>query len=306
MAFLTAAQAAKELGVTRATLYAYVSRGLLRSEPGNGRERRYDPADIAALKQGGGATGAALDSAITQTEAGRVYFRGFDAEDLARDLSVREAACLIWQCNPAASFAASNVPAPVPGYAAFAAALAGQPPAGRALALLCAATAAEPNLADKSAASWGYAGARLLRFLAGAAAGLAPSSRPVEAVLAEAWNLPRERRPALRAAIIRSADAGLDAAAVATRAAASAGAPPWRAVAAGLACLPLEPALPFLPDGLPDGLPGGGGAALALVGRAIGLVAHAAEETAAARKLRLRQRYVGPAPGAANPQPGKG
>ena len=37
--FLTARQAADALGVTRATLYAYTSRGLLRSEPVPGATR---------------------------------------------------------------------------------------------------------------------------------------------------------------------------------------------------------------------------------------------------------------------------
>jgi excisionase family DNA binding protein len=38
--FLTAKQAADALGVTRATLYAYTSRGQLRSEPVPGHTRR--------------------------------------------------------------------------------------------------------------------------------------------------------------------------------------------------------------------------------------------------------------------------
>src|SRR5581483_5827218 len=49
--FLTAEQAAKALGVTRATLYAYASRGLLRSDavPSQPRERRYYREDIDRL-----------------------------------------------------------------------------------------------------------------------------------------------------------------------------------------------------------------------------------------------------------------
>ncbi|MGH6974351.1 MAG: helix-turn-helix domain-containing protein, partial [Stellaceae bacterium] len=45
---LTAAEAARALGVTPATLYAYVSRGLIRSERAGGRARRYAAADVAA------------------------------------------------------------------------------------------------------------------------------------------------------------------------------------------------------------------------------------------------------------------
>src|SRR4030095_4274296 len=58
--FLTAKQAAAALGITRATLYAYTSRGQLRSEPvpGQTRERRYHREDVERLKArtaGGGA-----------------------------------------------------------------------------------------------------------------------------------------------------------------------------------------------------------------------------------------------------------
>ena len=50
---LTAAQAAAALGVTRATLYAYTSRGQLRSEPmpGRPRERHYYREDIERLRE---------------------------------------------------------------------------------------------------------------------------------------------------------------------------------------------------------------------------------------------------------------
>jgi len=44
---LTASEATERLGVNRATLYAYVSRGLIRSEAGEGpsRARRYSAED---------------------------------------------------------------------------------------------------------------------------------------------------------------------------------------------------------------------------------------------------------------------
>ena len=50
--YLTAPQAAQALGVTLATLYAYASRGLLRSEPvpGSTRERRYRKQDVDRLR----------------------------------------------------------------------------------------------------------------------------------------------------------------------------------------------------------------------------------------------------------------
>ena len=83
--YLSARAAAARLRVTPATLYAYVSRGLVRSEPGSGRRRRYLAADIEALRrrQAAGREPAAaldwgapvLDSAITSItpEIGRAH-----------------------------------------------------------------------------------------------------------------------------------------------------------------------------------------------------------------------------------------
>ena len=50
--WLSSNEAARRLGVSSATLYAYVSRGLLRSEGSNGqRERRYSADDVTLLKR---------------------------------------------------------------------------------------------------------------------------------------------------------------------------------------------------------------------------------------------------------------
>jgi citrate synthase len=51
--YLTAREAASELGVSLDTLYAYVSRGLIRSEAGDGqkRSRWYSLEDVQRLKK---------------------------------------------------------------------------------------------------------------------------------------------------------------------------------------------------------------------------------------------------------------
>jgi citrate synthase len=331
-ATLSAAEAARLLGVTPATLYAYVSRGLIRSERGSGRTRRYAAADIAALRHGGLPSGPVVATAITLRHGGRLFFRGREAAGLARTLSVREAAALIWDCDPAWSFGADNVPEARPELDAVRAALATASPLSRMLAMLQLAVAAEPRWPHAGAAAFGYAGARLLRFLAAAAAGRTPSARPIEAVLAEAWGFDRDARPVLRAALILAADDGVDAAAVAARVAAAAGLPPWRSVAAGLASLDFDGTdrsdgradalLAMLPRptggsctltqaiarlGESFGFPPGGAAALYAIGRTIGLVAHVAEERAAKRPLRARGAYVGVTPAPAPiPQSGRG
>ena len=50
--WLSSKEAARRLGVSSATLYAYVSRGLLRSEGSPGeRERHYRAEDVSRLKR---------------------------------------------------------------------------------------------------------------------------------------------------------------------------------------------------------------------------------------------------------------
>ena len=49
---LSSSEAARYLGVSRQTLYAYVSRGWVRSEAGDGsRSRRYNRLDLERLRQ---------------------------------------------------------------------------------------------------------------------------------------------------------------------------------------------------------------------------------------------------------------
>ena len=111
--YLTAQQAADALGVTQATLYAYTSRGQLRSEPvpGRPRERRYYREDIERLRerketrrdpgQGGrartalGQPGARVGHHAHSRMAG-LYYRGQDAVKLAETASLEQVAELLW------------------------------------------------------------------------------------------------------------------------------------------------------------------------------------------------------------------
>src|SRR5690348_140228 len=93
--YLTAREAAEALDVTPATLYAYVSRGLIRSEQTgtSKRSRRYHSEDIARLRERKSqrrdpseVAGRALylgepvlESAITLIGDGRFFYRGRDA-----------------------------------------------------------------------------------------------------------------------------------------------------------------------------------------------------------------------------------
>ncbi|NTY01002.1 citrate synthase [Deinococcus sp. JMULE3] len=123
-ASLTTSQACEQLGVKPATLYAYVSRGLIRSVPGPSgtRQRRYDAGDVQALAgrqatrrdpqagvqaavqgsldglRAGGTGGVTpiLDSALTRIEDGTLAYRGVDARHLADTATVEDVAALLW------------------------------------------------------------------------------------------------------------------------------------------------------------------------------------------------------------------
>ena len=124
--WLSSKEAARRLGVSAATLYAYVSRGLLRSEGTNGqRERRYRADDVAQLKRrrdvGRKAESIAahaldfgtpvLESSLTLIENGRLFYRGQDAARLARNSSLEQVAQLLWDCDDR-PFAPRNRPPP--------------------------------------------------------------------------------------------------------------------------------------------------------------------------------------------------
>jgi citrate synthase len=100
--WLTADEAATRLGVKTATLYAYVSRGVLLRRRSPEGQSRFDPAEIDRLARRGrprrqaGVSEVTIESAVTAMGADRPYFRGHDALDLAVTRTFEEVADLLW------------------------------------------------------------------------------------------------------------------------------------------------------------------------------------------------------------------
>jgi citrate synthase len=121
---MTAAQAARRLGVKEATLYAYVSRGVLgRAKAADGRGSLFDPAEVERLARRGrprrpaGAVDITVESAITEITADTLRFRGLDATRLAVTRTFEEVAELLWTGDlpPAPAVPPAQIPpAPVP------------------------------------------------------------------------------------------------------------------------------------------------------------------------------------------------
>jgi citrate synthase len=100
---LTAADAARRLGVKPATLYAYVSRGALRRQrSADGRTSLFDAGEIEALARRGrprrpaGSLDITIESRLTQISPDGLRYRGHDALALARTRSFEDVAELLW------------------------------------------------------------------------------------------------------------------------------------------------------------------------------------------------------------------
>ena len=245
-AWLDTEEASRLLGVNRATLYAYVSRGRVRSEPVPGsRRRRYAREDLERLKARAAerrnpekAAEQALhwglpilESEITLIADGRIYYRGHDAALLAREHSLADVAALLWtgEANGALLQAPSRISAERVARSAM-------PFVPRAQAALAVAAAHDPAAYDFRAHAVAQTGWRILHLLASVAAGANAGGRPIDATLAHSWKVPAHA-DLLRAALILCADHELNVSTFAARCVASARSSPYGVVIAGLAAL---------------------------------------------------------------------
>ncbi|HEX4211726.1 MAG TPA: citrate/2-methylcitrate synthase [Candidatus Dormibacteraeota bacterium] len=238
-----AAEATARLGVTRATLYAYVSRGLVRSEAeaGGGRERLYRLEDVErlvarralhrdpsrALREALHWGEPVLDSSLTLIREGRLYYRGRDAAALAGHHPFEAIARLLWcgRLGPGAPFA--SLPSPP--------SLTGIGPPRRGLGPLERLSATLPLLGGVDDGVDG--GGRLLSGLTTALAGMNPEPAPIAVRLSRAWTGGADGAPVIDRALILCADHELNVSAFSVRCAASTGAGLHAALAAGLAAL---------------------------------------------------------------------
>lgn len=250
---ISAAEACALLGISSATLYAYVSRGLLSSRAGaDHRSRAYLRAEVERLAQRkrvgrGAARGAAqsldrglpvLETRISLIRPDSPYYRGRSAVAAVREgAGLEDIARLLWECLDEDPFAA----APAAPWPARVAPLAGDtalPPLERAMACipLLALELRQPLNAAPTVRR--EIAATLLRQNAALLVGTAPDVRPVHRLIADRWRLGDAGFAELvRAALVLCADHELNVSAFAARVVASTGAPLHATVSAGLAAL---------------------------------------------------------------------
>ncbi|HEY7084623.1 MAG TPA: citrate/2-methylcitrate synthase [Hyphomicrobiaceae bacterium] len=246
---ISAQEAARRLGVKPATLYAYVSRELLRSAPGaDSRSRRYYAEDVERLRRSrhrGPRTGKppkpfdslmpVLDTTISLIENGRLYYRGSDAVRLAETADLEAVAHILWEQADPDDFRVGQT------HTQLRRLLAGRhlPPVAmdRARTILSELTMHDVAALDTSPLAVRRTGARLVSVLTASVTGTMPSGLAVHEELRRAWKLDASASDLVRRCLVLIADHELNASTYVGRCIASTGATPYAVVLGALGAL---------------------------------------------------------------------
>ena len=246
--YLTAAEAARRIGVKPATLYAYVSRGVLsRVRAPDGRTSLFAVEEVEQLARRGrprrpaGVADITVESAITELTGDSLRFRGLDATRLAVSRTFEEVAELLWtgefrseqapwRARPAALAVARAAQAALP---------AGTLPLERLQVIVPAMAATDPLRLQLDRPAVIAAGRNIIAGMVDCLPSAVTTDQG-EAVAGRLWSRLCDRRPApglmraLSAALVLLADHELAASTLAARAAASVRADPYAVVGTGL------------------------------------------------------------------------
>lgn len=249
--YLTAREAAKHLNVSPATLYSYVSRGLLRSEPDgtNSRTRRYLATDVYALQQrkeqrrNPSVVAATvldfgepvLNSGITLILGGRLYYRGHDACDLAHTQTFESVSNLLWTGELGTPSPPTNLPT------AWLTLAHNIPPQTTPLAalqsLLPLVQTFDPAAHDNTPQAIARLGQSIIQLLIALIGGNPNAPSTVEGLMSAWQPTLHNAESLLTAMLILTSDHELNISSFTARCVASSGAPPHAALAAALAAL---------------------------------------------------------------------
>lgn len=240
--YLSADEAAAILGISLATLYAYVSRKNIRSLKVDGsRSRRYWAADIQRLAKPKNDVittvteppRVAASSAITLLTDKGLYYRGQDVAQLAETASVEEVAELMWQSPGAFGDTLPKRPkAATPLLKAYAE----MHPVEKAIALFPLIERENPKAYDLSPEGYARTGVDVVRWLAALMVGAdGPSTQPLPTFIVNALGVDSAFEDLVRQVVILSMDHELDPSTYTVRAAANTGVTPYYAGIIGLA-----------------------------------------------------------------------
>jgi citrate synthase len=254
MEYLTAKEAAAALEISLPTLYSYVSRGLIRSEVADTgrRTRRYRREDVDKLRQRKAQRRnpellvedalhwgtPLLDSTITLIAEGDFFYRGHNALTLAGRYPVEAVAGLIWHDDLQTDIPELREFSPGPVVRSAWAGLRHLSPVEQFQALLPLAAADDLSAYNLQQDAVQKTGGRILRLLAGIAAGNFDLPDGIAAGIQQNWAPAAPAATGLiNTALILCADHELNVSSFTARCVASAGATPYQVVMAGLAAL---------------------------------------------------------------------
>jgi citrate synthase len=255
---LTVEEAAERLAVKPATLYAYVSRGLLGRERGADGRTRFALSELDRLARSGRkgrtpGTELAIESALTAIRDGAIFYRGEDVFQLAITRSFEEVAEFLWlgefperrawHSEPEAVLSLSKVQAALPSATL---------PLDRLRIGVAAAGALDQMRYDTGENAVAVTGRRLLATLVDSLPRQSAVSGPLhvrsgpplsESLAARLWTglseaeAPAGALEAMNAALVLLADHELSVSTLAARMAASIAADPYSVVGVGLSAL---------------------------------------------------------------------
>ncbi len=240
--FLDASQASELLGVSISTLYSYVSRKRVRSEPIEGtRSRKYWKADIEKLARKAPDSTAVTPQApllslsrITLLTNGGLYFRGQDAIQLSENLTLESLAALLWQADEGKAFGKAPADASK-SWQQLRTSLQDLTVQERAIAMFPMIERADPRAYDLSPEGFARTGAAVLRWYATLLVQAPkPSDQPLHIFVARALKAPPNFEDVIRRLLVLSADHEFDPTTYAVRAVANVGVTPYQAVTIGL------------------------------------------------------------------------
>ena len=250
---ISASEAAGILGVSMATLYSYVSRGLLHSlKQGQARNKVYALDEVLRLaarrsdaKHGGHPAQSAitwglplLETSISQIAHGALYYRGHRVEDLADWSTLEQTACLLWDDGCRDYFSADHVPLLTAFKRDFSPSQIGSSPLLRLMAAIPFLSTnyhnhqQTPVSASKS--DFDFA-AYLMRQITALLVDGEASNQAMHLQIAQAWQCDALQTELIRCTLILLADHELNASSFAVRCVASTGADVSLSLGAGLA-----------------------------------------------------------------------
>ncbi len=237
--FLTAPEAAEELGVSVSTLYAYVSRKQIRSQalPGS-KSWLYWRDDIERLKNTSPAASRdalAPSTSITLITAEGPFYRGWSAIELAHTQNAEQVCALLWGSASVGAFGPTTF-RPSPLYDKVLAGLGGASTMEKVLALLPILERSDPRAFDLAPEGFCRTGMEMMRWFAAIISDEgSPTAEPLHEMLAARLKAPEGFADIIRRVLVLGADHELDPSTYAVRAVANTGVSPYAIALAGLA-----------------------------------------------------------------------